>query len=104
MESLPSFSHTAKRTRAATPLLAALLWAGASLHTAGAADALSTSTGANFGRGRLGGLIHKDTADKYAAPHGGSNRLNRSILALPLGIFRGIGSGFSHAVNAAKKL
>jgi len=86
------------------PLLAALLWAGASLNTASAADALSTATGENWGRGRVSSLFHKDTADKYAAPHGGANRLNRSILALPLGIFRGIGSGLAHAVNGAKKL
>ena len=87
--------------RIATPLLAALVWLGASVPTASAGDALTTSTTRAVSKGLLGSLFRKKNSDESTPVTGATamDRINRSILGLPFGILKSLGKGISRAAT-----
>lgn len=99
MHTLPSFSRTKIHARIAALLLVSLISLGAS---ARAADALTNAAVKTVGRGVLGGLFKKRSrvVDNTDVPRvSAMDRVNRSILGLPLGILRGLGRGVTRAVG-----
>ncbi len=78
-------------------LLASLLMLGSAVPTASAADALTTAAATPVAKGLLGSLFgnRRSSEGAYVAPVTASERINRSILGLPLGILRGLGRGVS---------
>ena len=99
MHTLPSFSRTKIHARIAALLLVSLISLGASAH---AADALTNAAVKTVGRGVLGGLFKKRSrvVDNTDVPRvSAMDRVNRSILGLPLGILRGLGRGVTRAVG-----
>lgn len=101
MHLLPPLSQKAKRTRIAIVLAAAVLWTGAALHTASAADALTTAAATKVSKGILGSLFKRNRSGDSAPVTGASAmaRVNRSILGLPLGLLRAVGSGVVKAAG-----
>ena len=96
MHSLPSFSKTARLPGIAALLLAAALCVFAPFHTACAADAITTTTHAVS---KFGSFLSKHGNPDPATVSSASDRLNRSILALPFGILRTVATGISNAAR-----
>ncbi|MEO6741150.1 MAG: hypothetical protein ABIP20_12930 [Chthoniobacteraceae bacterium] len=97
MKSLPTFSPKPCAVRFATLLLASLLLLGATVQTASAGDALTSAVVGATGPARKG-LMRSLFGDRRTAdstPVSAMDRVNRSILGLPLGILRSVGKGVS---------
>ncbi len=99
MHTLPSFSRTKIHARIAALLFVSLVSLGAS---SPAADALTNAAVKTVGKGLLGGLFKKRSrvVDNTDVPRlSAMDRVNRSILGLPLGILRGLGRGVTRAAG-----
>ena len=97
MKSLPTFSPKPCVARFATLLLASLVFLGATVQTASAGDALTSAVVTATGPARKG-LMRSLFGDRRTAdstPVSAMDRVNRSILGLPLGILRSVGKGVS---------
>ena len=102
MKSLPTFSRKSNRTRIATLLLASLIFVGATDRNASAADALTTAAAASpASKGLLRSLFgnRRSSEGAYVPPTTAMDRVNRSILGLPLGILRSLGKGVSRMAS-----
>ena len=102
MNSLATFSRKKNPARIAALLFAALIALGASAPTASAADALTTTATRAVRKNVLGSLFRKrtrvvdnDPATRLTA----MDRVNRSILGLPLSILKLLGKGVTKAAS-----
>lgn len=75
-------------------LLVSLLWLGAPVQNADAADALTTAATNAVGKNFLGSIFKRRNAGETTQVTA-MERVNRSILGLPLGILRGVAKGVS---------
>jgi hypothetical protein len=99
MHNLPIFSRSKIHARIAALLIASLLVSAVS---APAADALTSAAANTVGKGVLGSLFKKRQRVVDGTQASGANamdRVNRSILGLPLNILRGLGRGVSRAAT-----
>ena len=99
MHTLPSFSRTKIQSRLAALLLVSLISLSASAH---AADALTNAAVKTVGKGVLGSLFKKRSrvVDSTEVTRvSAMDRVNRSILGLPLGILRALGKGVTRAAS-----
>ncbi len=97
MHTLPSFSRTKIRARIAVMLIAPMISLTALVPMA-SADPLTSAAAQTVGKGVLGSIFKKRTTvidGTTTAGASGMDRVNRSILALPLGILSGLGRGAS---------
>ncbi len=102
MKSRPSFFLKRNLPRVMTALLAGVIGCGSLASEAVAADALTTATNSAVGKNFLGSLFKKKSTvvDTSMTPAPtGMDRLNRSILGLPIGILRGLGKGVSRMAS-----
>ena len=93
MHHLPSFSRTKIQARIATLLVASLISLTASVP---AADALTSVAAQAVSKNVLGSLFKKKSRVVDSSPVtrvSAMERVNRSILGLPLGILRTLGKG-----------
>lgn len=97
MKFLPTLSPKNNRVRVAAIFLGCVISVGVPFQTASAGDALTTATTSTVGKGILGSLFKsKSTTDSTTAtPVSATDRINKSILALPFGIVRGVAKGVS---------
>ncbi len=94
MNSLATFSRKKNPACIAALLLLPVLWLGASAPAASAADALTTTATRAVSKNVLGSLFRKRTRvvdNDPATRLTPMDRVNRSILALPLGILKALG-------------
>ena len=97
----PSFPRTKIHAWIAALFLVSLISPGASVL---AGDALTGTTANAVGNGLLGSLFKRKTTvvDGTSGTRvSGMDRVNRSILGLPLGILRGVGKGVSRMAGKA---
>lgn len=82
-------------------LLVSLLWIGAPVQNASAADALTTTAANAVGKNFLGSFFKRRRVVESTPVTGmtAMDRVNRSILALPFGILRGLGRGVSRMAS-----
>lgn len=102
MKSQPAFSQKPGPSRIAPLFLAVVLGFGAPAQEAAAADALTTATSSAVSKNFLGSLFQKKrtVVDTSMTPTPTAmERVNRSILGLPLGILRGLGKGVSRMAS-----
>ena len=102
MNSLAIFSRKKNPARIAALLFAALIALGASAPTASAVDALTSTAARAVGKNVLGSLFKKrsrvvdtDPAVRASA----MERVNRSILGLPLNLLKLLGKGVTKAAS-----
>jgi hypothetical protein len=98
MKSLRPLFGNRSQSHIATMLLVSLLWLGAPVQNAGAADALTTAATNTVSKNFLGSLFKRRNSGE-AVPMTAMERVNRSILGLPLGILRGLGKGVSRMAS-----
>ena len=98
MKSLHTFFGKRSQSRIATMLLVSLLWLGAPVQNADAADALTTAATNTVGKNFLGSIFKRRNAGETTQVTA-MERVNRSILGLPLGILRGVVKGVSRMAS-----